>query len=177
MLGIILVVLIGIFCVLATIGFLVTDRPFGFAFKGIIFILAILFIVAVIFVIIELTQNNSTGVSGTSDTLMSFSQVSSLPTVIGQCNKTTVTGIGTRILGWAEGGSAIEYANKGYQVSYDVISGISNSRIGDPINFCLISIPSDCPPGDERGRIYQATNLRTNEKWSAPDSSHSCGGM
>ena len=30
--------------------------------------------------------------------------------------------------------------------------------------------------GDQRGRIYQARNLRTGGTWTLPDSQHSCGG-
>jgi hypothetical protein len=33
-----------------------------------------------------------------------------------------------------------------------------------------------CPPGDERGRNYNATNSRARESWSALDFEHSCGG-
>ena len=45
------------------------------------------------------------------------------------------------------------------------------TRLGTPD-----SVPENCPPGDDRGKIYKATNLRTNESWEAPDSQHSCGG-
>jgi hypothetical protein len=49
-------------------------------------------------------------------------------------------------------------------------------RSGDKVKLCLVSLPEDCPPGDDRGKIYRATNLRTGESWEAPDSQHSCGG-
>ena len=62
------------------------------------------------------------------------------------------------------------------QVEYDAVPGIDHSRIGDTVRLCLVSIPKNCPPGDDRGRVYEGTNLRTNEKWSAPDSEHMCGG-
>jgi hypothetical protein len=105
-----------------------------------------------------------------------------LPTMVGQCDSTTVTQIGTRLTDGSTGnpipgtGSAIWYADGGYQVSYDTIQGVSNSQVGDRTNLCLVSIPANCPPGDNRGRVYQATNLRTNESWEASDAEHSCGG-
>jgi|GEM_PF-2005567 len=104
------------------------------------------------------------------------------PTEVGQCFKTTVSKIGTRLTDSATGqniagsGSEIEYANSIGQVSYDTIQGVEDSRIGDIINLCLVSIPSNCPAGDDRGKIYSATNLRTGENWQASDSEHSCGG-
>jgi hypothetical protein len=99
-----------------------------------------------------------------------------LPTQVGKCSETTVKQTGYRLQGVPDSGSAIRYANDGVQISYDVISGIRHSRPGDRVRLCLVSIPKDCPPGDDRGRVYKATNLRTKESWTAPDSQHSCGG-
>jgi hypothetical protein len=98
-----------------------------------------------------------------------------LPTKIGACGMTTITDIGYR-LDTPDSGSAIVYANGGGQVSYDTIPEIHRSRIGDKVKLCLVSLPEDCPPGDDRGKIYRATNLRTGESWEAADSQHSCGG-
>jgi hypothetical protein len=98
-----------------------------------------------------------------------------LPTEIGACSETTIEDIGYR-LGDPDSGSAISYANGGGQVSYDTIPEIHRSRVGDPVRLCHVSIPEDCPPGDDRGKVYSATNLRTGDSWEAPDSQHSCGG-
>jgi hypothetical protein len=98
-----------------------------------------------------------------------------LPTEIGECSETTIAEIGYR-LGDPDSGSAIGYANGGSQVSYDTIPEIHRSRVGDPVKLCLVSLPEDCPPGDDRGKVYSAANLRTGESWEAPDSQHSCGG-
>lgn len=98
-----------------------------------------------------------------------------LPTEIGACSETTIEDIGYR-LGDPDSGSAISYANGGGQVSYDTIPEIHRSRVGDPVRLCLVSIPEDCPPGDDRGKVYSATNFRTGDSWEAPDSQHSCGG-
>jgi hypothetical protein len=98
-----------------------------------------------------------------------------LPTDIGACSETTIADIGYR-LGDPDSGSAISYANGGVQVSYDTIPEIHRSRVGDAVRLCLVSVPEDCPPDDDRGKVYSATNLRTGESWEAPDSQHSCGG-
>jgi hypothetical protein len=102
-------------------------------------------------------------------------EAEALPTEVGQCSETTIEDIGYR-LGDPDSGSAISYANGGVQVSYDTIPEIHRSRVGDTVKLCLVSLPEDCPPGDDRGKIYSATNLRTGESWEAPDSQHSCGG-
>jgi hypothetical protein len=109
-------------------------------------------------------------------------QADVLPTTIGQCSNTKISEIGTRLTDGTTGhsiagsGSYIAYSNGGKQVSYDTIQGIENSQVGDRVILCLISIPEDCPPNDDRGKNYTATNLRTGEAWRAQDSSHSCGG-
>lgn len=94
----------------------------------------------------------------------------------GECVDTQVQRVGTRLEDTPGSGSAIEYANGLGQVSYDTIRGIDRSRTGDAIHICLVSIPEDCPPGDDRGKIYKATNERTGDTWEAPDSAHVCGG-
>ncbi len=95
---------------------------------------------------------------------------------VGDCVDTSVASIGSRLEGVPDSGSSILYANGKGQVSYDAIPGIDHSRAGDAIHLCLASIPENCPPGDDRGRVYTATNARTNETWTAPDSQHMCGG-
>lgn len=95
---------------------------------------------------------------------------------VGDCVETSVTLIGSRLEGVADSGSGVEFANGMSQVSYDVLPGIANSRVGDRVRICLVSVPENCPPGDDRGRVYAGTNLRTNESWTASDSQHMCGG-
>jgi hypothetical protein len=99
-----------------------------------------------------------------------------LPTVVGQCADTTVKDVSTRLDGMPDSGSAISFTNGGYQVSYDQIPGVDQSRAGDPVNLCLVAVPDDCPAGDDRGKTYKAINLRTGETWTLPDSEHMCGG-
>jgi hypothetical protein len=98
------------------------------------------------------------------------------PAQVGDCVQTTVQQVGTRLDNTPGSGSAISYADSITQVSYDQVPGIDSSQAGDAIKLCLVSLPQNCPPGDDRGKVYSATNLRTGQTWSEPDSEHSCGG-
>lgn len=105
----------------------------------------------------------------------------SLPKRVGQCATTKVQRVETRLVDGSNqpvkgSGSAIEFANGGYQVSYDTVPAVEASRPGDPVKICLVTIPQGCPPGDHRGRQYETTNLRTKGVWTLPDAEHSCGG-
>lgn len=102
----------------------------------------------------------------------------SLPEKLGGCVRSVITGIGGRLDGDEnfESGTAVIFANGGYQVSYEREEAIIASSIGDAVEICLIRFPKNCPPGDERGRWYRTTNLRTGEEWSLPDAQHQCGG-
>lgn len=101
---------------------------------------------------------------------------SSIPTRVGMCVQTVIASLGSRLEGAPDSGSAVSYANNLTGVSYDVVEAIRDSRVGDPVTLCLVSIPQDCPTGDDRGKVYSATNLRTRQGWSLPDSEHMCGG-
>jgi uncharacterized protein len=106
--------------------------------------------------------------------------VGALPTEIGQCVNTTIAEITSRfqadINADPDDGSAVTFENGGGQVSYEKVQEIIDSQVGDPVLMCLVELPQDCPPGDDRGKIYTTTNLRTQESWTLPDSQHSCGG-
>jgi hypothetical protein len=103
-----------------------------------------------------------------------------LPAKEGQCALTTIKKVGPRLEGIPDGtpdaGNAVSYTDGGYQESYMTIPGLKGSRVGDRVDLCLISVPDDCPPGDDRGKVYKATNLRTHQSWTAPNSEHDCGG-
>ena len=103
-------------------------------------------------------------------------QVATTPANVGDCVQALVVSVGPRLEGVPDSGSAISYDNQLSQVSYDAIPGIDHSQAGDQVRLCLVSIPENCPPGDDRGRVYTATNGRTGETWTAPDSQHMCGG-
>lgn len=112
----------------------------------------------------------------------SLAQAQEMPTQIGKCVETTISHIGTRLQDARTrtpipgSGSTVTFANHGVQVSYEEVPEIARSQVGDPVRLCLVSVPANCPPGDDRGRIYKTTNLRTRESWTLPDSQHSCGG-
>lgn len=95
---------------------------------------------------------------------------------IGQCKLTSVAKVSTRLEDTPGSGSAINYADGTFGVSYDTVPGVDDSRQGDQIRLCLASVESDCPAGADRGGTYTAENLRTKESWSLPDSEHECGG-
>lgn len=101
---------------------------------------------------------------------------------VGQCVVTRITSIGYRLVDSStnrpirDSGSAVELANGVYGVSYERVPAVHRSRVGDRVRTCLVSIPRGCPPGDDRGREYRTTNLRTRQSWTLPDSQHSCGG-
>jgi hypothetical protein len=104
-----------------------------------------------------------------------------LPKHVGECATTKVQKIETRLVDGADrpvkgSGSAVEFADGGYQVSTDTVPEVEASRPGDPVKICLVSIPRRCPPGDKRGRVYQTANLRTKGSWTLPDAEHACGG-
>ena len=104
-----------------------------------------------------------------------------MPKHLGDCAKTKVSRIETRLVDGdgkpvADSGSAIDFVNGGYQVSYDQVAAIDSSRPGDPAEVCLVSIPKGCPKGDHRGKIYKTSNLRSHAQWTLPDAEHSCGG-
>ena len=98
-----------------------------------------------------------------------------LPKRVGQCVITAIKSVGTR-LDTPGSGSAVSFENGGGQVGYDSVPAIEHSRAGDRVRLCLVSIPQHCPKGDDRGRVYRTTNLRTHKTWKMPDSAHMCGG-
>lgn len=112
---------------------------------------------------------------------MAEAQVS-WPTQFGQCAITQVAQIATRLVDnrgalIPESGSAIFYVNNHAQVSYDVHDAIStDTRVGDYVLVCLVFIPKNCPPGDDRGKVYTTTNLRTLGSWTLGETQHGCGG-
>ncbi|HET6378967.1 MAG TPA: hypothetical protein VFG05_11785 [Methylocella sp.] len=109
-------------------------------------------------------------------------QAGGLPQRIGECAGTRIKEVSTRLTDGATGkpvpgsGSAVSFENGGYQVSYDTVPALEQSRAGDPVRMCLVAIPKNCPKGDDRGRQYKTTNLRTHKSWTLRDSQHLCGG-
>jgi hypothetical protein len=99
-----------------------------------------------------------------------------LPSKVGACVVTKIKNVTTRLEGIDDSGDAVNYTNGGYQVSYTMIAGLKGAKAGDPVKLCLTSLPDDCPPGDDRGKTYHATDLITHKSWDAADAEHACGG-
>lgn len=107
----------------------------------------------------------------------------SMPDAVGGCVMTRVDGVHPRLGdGGAftdedfDSGTGVDFTNGGYQVSYDREEALIGSKKGDRVVMCLVSVPHDCPAGDDRGRMYTVTNERTGATWTLPDSQHMCGG-
>lgn len=105
-----------------------------------------------------------------------------VPHRVGQCVRTTIAEVSQRLEEGAtrrampDSGSAVAFANGLYQVSYEQVAAVNRSRRGDPVRICLVELPTHCPPGDTRGKVYHTTNLRTRQSWTLSDSEHGCGG-
>lgn len=133
-----------------------------------------------------MTNSSSAATAVGALLVMAFGQATAmaapLPARVGECRETTISKIGERLEDSSTGqpipgsGSAVSFANHGSQVSYDEEPAIRQSRRGDPVRICLVKLPQNCPPGDQRGRVYKTTNLRTHQSWTLPDAEHSCGG-
>lgn len=107
---------------------------------------------------------------------MATTIVSWPPAAVGECNETSIEWIGSRLDGQPESGSAVEFTNGVYQVSYDQVADLDESKVGDAALVCLTAIETECPEGDMRGKVYSAYNLRTEKVWELANSTHSCGG-
>lgn len=107
-----------------------------------------------------------------------------MPRGVGECAQAKIKQIGTRFgerlvkpkSDSMDAGTSVVLSNGVYGVSYSYVDAVAHSRVGDKVMTCLISLPKDCPKGDERGKSYATTNLRTRESWTLPDSQHKCGG-
>jgi len=100
------------------------------------------------------------------------------PTEEGKCVVTTITRINWRFEDEPDSGSLVEYATGTIGVSYHEIPAITRSKVGDKVELCLVTLPGEeCPANDrDRGILYAAVNLRTQEFWELYNSEHLCGG-
>ena len=64
-----------------------------------------------------------------------------IPGRVGACVETKITRLGTRLENTPGSGSAVAFANGEVQVSYDQVDAVDQSRVGDPVRMCLVSIP------------------------------------
>lgn len=131
------------------------------------------------------SQNDSPATDAATPVAAAAPALVETPTKVGECAERTIAAISTRMNDKLpskqpkpakDGGSFVQYTNKNTQISYEWSAALAHSKVGDRVRMCLVSIPKDCPAGDDRGRVYETTNLRTNESWSMPDDPHTCGG-
>jgi hypothetical protein len=107
-----------------------------------------------------------------------------VPARIGTCVATTIARIGTRFSDrlvkpqrdGLDEGTSVDLKNGVYGISYAYVEAVARSRVGDRAITCLVALPKGCPKGDDRGKMYTTTNLRTLDSWTLPDSQHMCGG-
>ena len=97
-----------------------------------------------------------------------------MPAKVGQCVRSRITVISTRLDRTPGSGSAVNYANGAFQVGYDTVPAIENSRPGDVVLICLVGREQNCPKGYHPASTYTTTNLRTQDSWTLGDSSHGC---
>ncbi|MCJ2104423.1 hypothetical protein MKK70_03280 [Methylobacterium sp. E-041] len=57
-------------------------------------------------------------------------------------------------------------------MSYVFVPAVADAKVGDPVKTCPVSIPR----GDDRGKVFTTTNLRTQDFRTLGDSRHLCGG-
>ncbi len=104
------------------------------------------------------------------------------PTQVGKCADTFIQRTGTRFgasltEAQREGsGTTVKLTNGIYLVDYENLEQLRVARPQDKVKVCLLKIPENCPPGDNRGRVYSLLNYRTNGYVEMRDSQHWCGG-
>jgi len=77
------------------------------------------------------------------------------------------------------GATSISYDLGFHGFSYDNVTELSDSEIGDKVVLCVIEPEpnrNDCPIYDYRGIYFTAYNLRTKKSWTLSNSRHDCGG-
>lgn len=95
------------------------------------------------------------GGSATSSANAAPSSENEAPRRVGQCVETEIASLSSRLEGVPDSGSAVSYANGIYGVSYDVVEAVRRSQVGDKVTLCLVSVPTDCPKGDDREGIFR----------------------
>lgn len=58
----------------------------------------------------------------------------------------------------------------------DTFLASANFAAGNPVQLCLVALPTDCPPGDDRGKRYSLLDRRTGFSGIYVDAWHLCGG-
>lgn len=136
----------------------------------------------------ELTRSKSASKETTNDQAGS----DALPKKPGDCMDSTLLGKATRFEGAVAGqagGEVFVQVTKDIHLYVQTVPNFPASESidaymystpdfvkGDKISLCLLELPRDCPPGDERGKIYSVTNIKNNKSFVGIDAWHICGG-
>jgi hypothetical protein len=117
-------------------------------------------------------------------------EMSYLPTQIGDCVETEIVDKFFRL--WAPDDP--DMPQEEYGIGKEVVLKLPNNfflytdligdralaspdyAAGNPVQLCLLSIPTDCPPGDDRGKEYSLLDRKTGYQAVHIDSWHLCGG-
>lgn len=121
-----------------------------------------------------------------------LASVNSLPKKVGDCVDSSIAEKVTRfegaIAGEAGGEVAVQLKN-GVSLYIQSIANFPSSENadkymfstndflnGDKVKLCLLELPTDCPKGDDRGKVYSVTNYKNNMSFVGVDAWHLCGG-
>lgn len=151
---------------------------------------------------VEEVENTETEVTDTEDTnetilsdeelaaLVPISNDDQLPKEIGDCVTAEVKKKHFRLWGRDDPEMPIEEDGIGKEIIVRLTTGmfLYTGQIGDNflaseyyargaiVELCLLEFPTDCPPGDDRGKVYSLLDYRTGFKDDVVDSWHLCGG-
>lgn len=103
------------------------------------------------------------------------------PEQAGECVRTRIESVTTRFgnalsSNNVQEGIAIRYAAGLGVVDYDRSWRMDHLAPGHDVVVCLMSIPFDCPQGDDRGRLYYNYHPGAQIQWIMTDTQHMCGG-
>ncbi len=126
------------------------------------------------------------------DRLQEINQGMLLPGKLNTCTELTLVTKATRFEGATPGESGGEvYMQMNNDIGFFVLSvaGLPKNANsdkhmyhtadfgkGDKLSVCLIRVPKDCPPGDDRGKEYRITNPKNQKSFTGTPDWHSCGG-
>ena len=101
--------------------------------------------------------------------------------VKGPCVDTHITEIGTRLVDGdgtpdPDSGVSIFFTSGLALVDYSTPAEVKLQHPGDAVRVCLVAVPVDCPPGDDRGKLYRVQDAHLRISYVLPDAMHMCGG-
>lgn len=103
------------------------------------------------------------------------------PEIAFSCRETTITAIRARLQDKdgcpdLDSGVTIQFKSGVVLVGYEKPLTMEHQQPGDRVQVCLVAVPHDCPPGDDRGKTYRVFDYASKEAYVMIDSDHMCGG-